>query len=478
LEGRGTAGGELPALAGGRPVRETWLPYARQWVSEEDVAAVAEVLRGEWLTTGPKIREFEEAVAAYVGARYAVAVASGTAALHAACFVAGIGPGDEVITTPLTFAASANCVLYAGAEPVFADVDLATGNIDPEDVARKVTPRTRAIIPVHLAGHPCDLDRLHAIARRHGLVVIEDAAHALGAEYRGRRIGGLSDLTIFSFHPVKHITTGEGGMVTTNDPELYRRLVAFRNHGIVREPEYFLEEPHGPWYYEMQHLGYNYRLTDIQAALGLSQLARLEQFLARRREIVVAYNAAFAGLPWLQTPAEPPDGRSAWHLYMVRLCLERLRVDRATVFRALWAENIGVQVHYIPVYLHPYYRRRVGGARRGPSAPGFAGELAHRPGVPADASSVPGAPSWPQGSERGTGPGNGRSAPAPPSSAGRPGPETARPEASLGFAPPLCPRAEALYARLVSLPLFPAMTDRDVADVVRAVGKVLRYYGA
>jgi UDP-4-amino-4,6-dideoxy-N-acetyl-beta-L-altrosamine transaminase len=442
------------------------------------VAAVAEVLRGEWLTTGPKIREFEEAVAAYVGARYAVAVSSGTAALHAACFAAGIGPGDEVITTPLTFAASANCVLYAGAEPVFADVDPVTGNIDPEDVARKVTPRTRAIIPVHLAGHPCDLDGLHAIARRHGLVVIEDAAHALGAEYRGRRIGGLSDLTIFSFHPVKHITTGEGGMVTTNNPELHRRLVAFRNHGIVREPEYFLEEPHGPWYYEMQHLGYNYRLTDIQAALGLSQLARLEEFLARRREIVAAYNAAFAGLPWLETPSEPPDGRSAWHLYMVRLCLEKLRVDRATVFRALWAENIGVQVHYIPVYLHPYYRRRVCGARGGRSTPGFAGELAHRPGVPADASSVPGAPSWPQGSERGTGPGNGLSTPASPSSARRPDPETAPSEARSGIAPPLCPRAEALYARLLSLPLFPAMTERDVSDVVRAVCKVLRYYGA
>jgi UDP-4-amino-4,6-dideoxy-N-acetyl-beta-L-altrosamine transaminase len=392
----------LPAIAGGQPVRREMLPYARQWIDEDDITAVTEVLRGEFLTTGPKIREFEEKFARYVGARYAVAVANGTAALHAAVFAAGVGPGDEVITTPMTFAASANCVLYQGGQVVFADIRPEDGNIDPAEILAKLTGRTKAVIPVHFAGRPADLREIHALAGKHGLVVIEDAAHALGASYHGKKIGGLSQLTIFSFHPVKHITTGEGGMITTNDSELYKKLVMFRNHGITRDRRELTEDA-GPWYYEMQVLGYNYRLTDLQAALGIRQLAKCRDFIALRRKYAGLYNGAFQDLAEVITPVEPPGLESAWHLYVLQLRTEKLTVGRKKIFAALRAENIGVNVHYIPVYRHPYYRE-------------------------------------------------------------------------LGYNQGLCPKSEQLYERIITLPLFPGMTEQDVEDVIRAVKKVIGYY--
>lgn len=348
---------DIPAIVGGTPARDTMLPYATQWIDDDDIEAVVEVLRSLYLTTGPKVKEFEEGFAEYVGARYAVAVSNGTAALHAAVFAAGIGPGDEVITTPITFAASANCVLYQGGTPVFADIDPQTYNIDPNEIRKKITPKTKAIIPVHFAGQPCDMDEIHEVAREHRLIVIEDAAHALGAEYKGRKIGGLSDMTTFSFHPVKHITTGEGGMITTNDPALYEKLLLFRSHGITRDRGR-MEKDEGLWYYEMQELGYNYRMTDFQAALGISQLGKCDKFIELRRKYVEMYNRAFEGVEGVIVPYENEDLLSAWHLYVIRLRRELLTAGRREVFEALRAENIGVNVHYIPVYMLPYYQRR------------------------------------------------------------------------------------------------------------------------
>ena len=389
------------AIEGGSPVRATVLPYARQIVDDADVAAVAQVLRSDWLTTGPMVERFEAAFAEWVGAQHAVAVNSGTAALHAAAFAAGVGPDDEVIVTPMTFAASANCVLYLGGRPVFVDVRPDTLNIDPAAVTQAITARTRAIVAVDYTGQPADLDELRAIARQHGLTLIEDAAHALGATFRQQRIGALSDLTTFSLHPVKHITTGEGGLITTEDEALARRMRWFRNHGITSDHRQRAEK--GGWYYEMVDLGYNYRLPDINCALGLSQLGKLEAWLARRREVVARYGAAFASQPAVQSLVILPDRQSAWHLYPILLDLTRLRVGRTEVFAALRAEGIGVNVHYIPVYWHPYYQ-------------------------------------------------------------------------SLGYRHGLCPVVEAAYERLITLPLFPAMTDQDVDDVIEAVTKVVQAY--
>jgi len=346
------------AINGGSPVRATFLPYGRQSVDEADIQAVVEVLRSDWLTTGPKVAEFEEAFAARVGAAHAVSFSSGTAALHAAAFAAGLKPGDEAIATPLTFAATANCVLYQGATPVFADVCRDTLNLDPELIEQKVSPKTRAILPVDYAGHPADLTPIFEIARRHGLIVIEDACHALGAEYGGRRVGSLADMTVFSFHPVKHITTGEGGMVATNDPRLAETLRRFRNHGISSDARQ--RQSAGQWHYEMVLLGFNYRLPDILCALGIQQLKKLDANLMRRRAIAATYTAAFREMPGVTPPAARPDANPAWHLYPIRLNLEKLTTGRAEIFRALRAENIGVNVHYIPVHLHPYYRDRFG----------------------------------------------------------------------------------------------------------------------
>ena len=328
-----------------------YIPYGRQYVDDEDIEEVVKVLKSDFLTTGPVIEEFEKKVADYVGAKYAVAVANGTAALHSACCAANIGKGDEVITTPITFAASSNCAFYCGAVPVFADIDPKTYNIDPSDVEKKITDRTKAIIAVPFTGQPCDMERIHEIANKHGLIVIEDAAHALGAVYEGKKVGSLSEMTTFSFHPVKHITTGEGGMVLTNHQELYERLKLFRAHGITRE-EHLLRKNDGPWYYEQLDLGYNYRITDIQCALGISQMKKLPYFLERRKEIAERYQEAFADCENIQCPYQKPGCENAWHLYVIRIKGGK----RKEVFEKLREAGIGVNVHYIPVYQHPYYQ--------------------------------------------------------------------------------------------------------------------------
>ncbi len=391
------------AIDGGTPVRASILPYGRQSVDDADIEAVTRVLKGDWLTTGPTVDAFEAALAERVGAAEAVVVNSGTAALHTAAYAAGIGPGDEVIVPALTFAADANCARYLGATVVFADVRPDTLNVDPDAAAEAVTSRARAIVAVDYAGQPADLDEIEKVARTGGLTVIEDACHSLGATYKGRRIGSSAGFAAFSFHPVKLVTTGEGGAVTTPDADAARRMRNFRNHGITTDHRQRAEQ--GGWLYEMVDLGFNYRLPDLNCALGLSQLARLDAWLARRRSIAGQYAAAFTQLAAVRPLAVLPDRESAWHLYAVLLDLEALRVGRAEVFKALRAEGVGVNVHYIPVYWHPYYRDR----------------------------------GYPRG---------------------------------------LCPVAEAAYARLITLPLFPDMTDDDVADVVAAVAKVLAAYAA
>ncbi len=393
---------ELLAIHGGPPVRKTLLPYGHQSIDEADIQAVVDTLRSDWLTTGPRIAEFEDAFALRTGARHAVTFSSGTAALHAAAFTAGLKAGDEAITSPLTFAATANCVLYQGAVPVFADVSADTLNLDPEQAAARITSRTRAILPVDYAGHPADLEPILALAEQHGLVVIEDASHALGAKYKGRPVGSLGHMTVFSFHPVKHITTGEGGMVTTDNPKFAETLRRFRNHGISSDARQRQSE--GQWYYEMVLLGFNYRLTDIACALGIQQLKKLDANLSRRRQIAERYAESFSEIPEVVLPAVRGDANPAWHLYPIRLDLTKLNADRGQAFRALRAENIGVNVHYIPVHRHPYYSERFG--YRG-------GEY---------------------------------------------------------------PVAEDAYERLISLPMFHGMSDSDVADVVRAVEKVISHF--
>lgn len=376
-----------------------YIPYGHQTIDEDDIQAVADILRGDFITTGPAAAEFEERTAAYVGAKYAVTVSNGTAALHIACLAAGIGKGDEVIVPAITFAASANCVLYCGGTPVFADIDPVTYNIDPADIERKITDRTRAIIPVHFTGQPCEMDEIHRIARKYGLLVIEDAAHALGAKYRGKRIGSLnSDLTIFSFHPVKPITTGEGGMAVTDNEQLYQRLMLFRSHGITREED-LMEKNEGGWYYEQLELGYNYRMTDIQAALGSSQLKKLDRFLARRRELAGRYDKAFEGVPGLVTPRQLPDTESGWHLYVLKFP----GADRDKIFAALRESGFGVNIHYIPVYRHPYYQKH-------------------------------------------------------------------------GYQNVRCPNAEELYAHMISLPLYPGLTDEQQDTVIEKVLELRKTY--
>jgi perosamine synthetase len=390
------------AVDGGVPVRGSLLPYGRQHLDEEDIRAVIAVLRSDWLTTGPKVLEFEQAFGDWVGAKFAVSFSSGTAALHGAAFAAGLRDGDEAITTPMTFCATANCVLYQGAKPVFADVSDDTLNVDPEEVLRKVSSRTKAILSVDYAGHPSPMDELREIANGIGAVLIEDACHALGAEYRDQRVGGIADMTVFSFHPVKHLTTGEGGMVTTNDERFAEALRRFRNHGISSEARQRQEA--GQWFYEMVLLGFNYRLTDIACALGLSQLGKIEDNLARRREIATHYACALKDVAGLRTPSARSEVNPAWHLYPIRVESHKLRGGRAEVFRALRAENIGVNVHYIPVPQHPYYRD------------------------------------------------------------------------SFGYRPGQFPVAERAYEQLISLPMFHAMSNGDVDDVIKAVRKVISHH--
>lgn len=343
------------AINGGKPVRSTLLPYGRQSMEEEDICAVSEVLRSDWLTTGPNVAAFEEDFAKRCDAKFAIAFSSGTAALHGTAFAAGIGPGDETITTPLTFCATSNCVIYQGGRPKFADIRKDTLNLDPEKAAKAITSKTKALFPVAYAGQPADLDALLALADRHKLFVIEDACHALGATYKGRKTGSVAHMTVFSFHPVKHVTTGEGGMVTTNDASLAEKLRRFRSHGIDNDAR--ARQAAGQWHYDMVELGYNYRLTDIGSVLGSSQLRRLDANLARRREIAAQYDAAFANIPGVIVPAVSKDVEHAYHLYPIEVADGW---ERAHVFRALRAENIGVNVHYVPVHLHSYYRKTFG----------------------------------------------------------------------------------------------------------------------
>lgn len=373
--------------------RDCFLSYGKQLIDEVDIAAVVETLQSPFLTQGPKVEEFERTVADYVGAKYAVAFSNGTAALHGACYAAGIVDGDEVITTSITFVATSNAVLYCGGTPVFADIDARTYNIDPFDIENKITSKTKAIMPVDFTGQPVDLDAILDIARRHNLVVIEDGAHSFGANYKGRKVGSQADMTMFSFHPVKPITTGEGGIITTNSEEYFEKLKLFRSHGISKTP-YSVEQ--GDWYYEMTELGFNYRMNDIQAALGLSQLSKVDGFIERRREIAALYNEKLADVPGVILPEQLAETESGWHLYMVQFDPEVIKKSRREIFDDMRARNIGVHVHYIPVYWQPYYQ-------------------------------------------------------------------------DLGYEQGICPVAERWYSQALTLPVFPGMTDEDVADVVEAL---------
>jgi len=374
------------------------LPYARQWIDEHDVDAVVNTLRSDWLTTGPMVDEFEQQFSTFVGAQCAIALCNGTAALHAAMFAIGISPGDEVILPALTFVATANSVVYQGGTPIIVDVCPDTLLIDPREVERNITRRTKAVISVDYAGQPCDYEALRALAAQHGLALVADACHALGGAYKGRPVGSLADMSTFSFHPAKHITTAEGGMVTTNDTVYAEKIRTFRNHGITTE--HWQRATQGTWFYEMVELGYNYRLSDLHCALGSSQLKKVPTWVARRREIAQAYDVAFSEIPGISPVAVASNVTHAYHLYVVRLDCEALRMTRAEVFEALRARGIGVNVHYIPVHLHPFYRERFGTTR---------GQ---------------------------------------------------------------CPNAEQAYEEILSVPMYPAMTDSDVRRVVNEVAAI------
>lgn len=392
------------AINGGIPVRTEKIYYGGQWIEEGDIQAVSDTLRSALITCGPQVEKAEQSLEEYTTAKHAMVVSNGTAALHCACLAAGIGPGDEVITTPLTFAASANCALYCGAKPVFADVEPDTYNISPASIEACITEKTKAVVAVDFTGQAVKIKEIREICDRYGLIFIEDAAHAIGTKYDGKLVGSLADMTCFSFHPVKTITSGEGGAVTTNDDKLWRKLVLAHIHGIEHDEEFMKEAPHeGPWYYEQVSLGYNYRMTDFQAALLMSQLKKLEQFKARRQEIVNRYNAAFEEIPEIIVQREIPESDTCRHLYIVRLDLEKLVCSRRRFFDAMSAEGIQPQIHYVPVYWFPYYR-------------------------------------------------------------------------NMGYEKGLCPHAEEIYKGIMSIPLYPKMSDQDVEDVIHAVKKVACYY--
>ena len=333
-------------------MKNSFIPYSRQWIDNKDIKEVVKVLKNDFITQGPKIEEFEKKVARYCGAKYGIAVSSGTAALHAAYNAAGIQSGDEVITTPLTFAATANMIVHCGGKPVFADIQEDTLNINPKEIRKKITKKTKALAIVDFGGHPADYGEISKIAKKHNLLVIEDACHALGAEYKGKKIGSLADMTIFTFHPVKAITAGEGGMVLTNSREFCEKLKIFRHHSMIKRPE------KGGWYYEIENPGFNYRITDIQSALGISQLKKLDVFIKRRREVVTKYNRAFRGIKEIRIPTEKDYVKSAWHIYPIQLHSDRLRLKREQIFDILRRENIGVQVHYIPLHFQPFYKKQ------------------------------------------------------------------------------------------------------------------------
>ena len=346
-----------PAILGGTPVRDTKLFYGHQYIDDADIQAVVDVLKSDYLTCGPKITELEEKLCKLTGAKYAVVCSNGTAALHMACMAAGVEPGDEVITTPITFAASANCALYCGAKPVFADINEKTYNIDPEKVKEVITDKTKAVVAVDFTGQSVELDKLMAHCKEHNLVLIEDGAHVIGTKYKGQPNGSIADMTTFSFHPVKTVTGGEGGAVMTNSEEYYQKLLLARSHGITRDTALMEEEPHGGWYYEQVSLGYNYRMTDIQAGLLISQLDKLSMFSDRRKEIVAKYNEAFLQIPEIQVQEEIPESDTTRHLYILRIRPEMLTINRREFFDALAAENIMCNVHYIPTYYFPHYQR-------------------------------------------------------------------------------------------------------------------------
>ena len=394
---------EKLAINGGTPVRKEKLYYGKQWIDEDDVKAVAEALTDDLITCGPRVAALEKKLCEVTGAKFAVAVSNGTAALHCACIAAGIGAGDEVITSPITFAASANCAVYVGATPVFADIDPETYNIDPDSIEAHITDKTKAVVAVAYTGQSVEYDRIQKICDKHGLILITDAAHAIGTKYKGQPVGSIGDMTCFSFHPVKTVTSGEGGAITTNDPELYRKLRLASQHGIVRNPDDLVHESDGAWYYEMQELGFNYRLTDIQSALLISQLAKLKKFSDRRKEIVNKYNEAFRDVPEIIVQKEIPESDTTRHLYVIQLDLDKLKCTRREFFDALSAENVQPQVHYVPVYYFPFYEKR-------------------------------------------------------------------------GYKKGLCPEAEKLYNGMMSIPLYPLMTDSDVDDVITAVKKVVEGY--
>ncbi len=394
---------EKLAINGGTPVRKEKLYYGKQWIDEDDVKAVAEALTDDLITCGPRVAALEKKLCEVTGAKYAVAVSNGTAALHCACIAAGIGAGDEVITSPITFAASANCAVYVGATPVFADIDPETYNIDPDSIEAHITDKTKAVVAVAYTGQSVEYDRIQKICDKHGLILITDAAHAIGTKYNGQPVGSIGDMTCFSFHPVKTVTSGEGGAITTNDPELYKKLRLASQHGIVRNPDDLVHESDGAWYYEMQELGFNYRLTDIQSALLISQLAKLKKFSDRRKEIVNKYNEAFKDVPEIIVQKEIPESDTTRHLYVIQLDLDKLKCTRREFFDALSAENVQPQVHYVPVYFFPFYEKR-------------------------------------------------------------------------GYEKGLCPEAEKLYNGMMSIPLYPLMTDSDVDDVITAVKKVVEGY--
>lgn len=395
---------EQLAILGGKPVRESKIYYGRQCVGEDDIEVVAEILRGPYITCGPKVCEAERKLAEYTGAKHAVVCSNGTAALHCACMAAGVGPGDEVITTPLTFAASANCALYCGAKPVFADIDVETYNIDPQSIRERITPRTKAVVAVDFTGQAVKIKEIREICDEYGLVFIEDAAHAIGTSYNGKHVGSLADMTCFSFHPVKTITSGEGGAITTNNDEYYQKLVLAHTHGITHDETLMEEAPHeGIWYYEQICLGYNYRMTDFQAALLVNQLTKLETFKKRRQEIVNKYNEAFKDVPGIIIQKEIKESDTCRHLYIIRLDLGSLSCTRRQFFDAMSAENVQCQIHYVPVYWFPYYRH-------------------------------------------------------------------------MGYEKGICPHAEEVYKGILSIPLYPMMTDDDVNDVICAVKKIAGYY--
>lgn len=395
---------EKLAIFGGKPVLEKKIGYGRQYIDEADIQAVVEVLKSDFLTCGPNVERAERALEACTGAKHAVAVSNGTAALHCACIAAGIGPGDEVITTPITFAASANCALYCGARPVFADIDPETYNIDPDSIEAHITGKTKAVVAVDFTGQAVKIREIREICDRHGLVFIEDAAHSIGTKYDGKMVGSLADMTCFSFHPVKTVTAGEGGAILTNDDELYKKLVLAHTHGITHDEDLMEGAPHeGPWYYEEVALGYNYRITDFQAALLVSQLGKINRFIARRKEIVAKYNEAFEKLPGIIIQKEIPESDTCRHLYILRLDLEKLTCTRREFFDAMSAEGVQCQIHYVPVYWFPYYQH-------------------------------------------------------------------------LGYKMGLCPKAEEVYKGIMSIPLYPAMSDQDVQSVIHAVTKIVCRY--